>query len=251
MKSNDEWKIWGKTDPLFGVATWEGREKSGLNPWTDDEFYSLGDDWFDFQIEWTNSVGFRRDVVLEIGCGAGRITQHLADSFDRVLATDVSSDILEYARRRVMPKNITWVESDGSTLPLANSCVDAVFSCQVFQHFPSTEVQLNLFKEIHRVLKPGGSFFIHLPIHVYPLAYPAFSKAMQKIFHIFLYLYKARAWIRRQLMGIGFGSYMQMTSYELDALLLDLNRLGFSDVCISMVRPRKSLGIHWCVSGRV
>jgi hypothetical protein len=52
-------------------------------------------------------------------------------------------------------------------------------------------------------------------------------------------------------MSIGFGSYMQMTSYELDALLLDLKELGFINIKISMVKPRKSLGIHWCVSGKV
>ena len=44
MKSNTEWKIWGKYDPLFGVANWRGRERTGTNSWTDEDFYSLGQD---------------------------------------------------------------------------------------------------------------------------------------------------------------------------------------------------------------
>jgi SAM-dependent methyltransferase len=129
--------------------------------------------------------------------------------------------------------------------------VHAVFSCQVFQHFPDTDAQLHVFREIKRVLRPGGTFFIHLPIHVYPYVYVAFSSAIKKIFNIFICLYRAKAWLRRRLMSIGFGSYMQMTSYELDALLLDLKELGFINIKIEMVKPRKSLGIHWCVSGKV
>ena len=250
MNSNEEWRVWGKTDPLFGVATWDGHQKGGKNPWTDKEFYSLGDDWFDVEREWKQKNGFLSGDILEIGCGAGRITQRLADTFDRVLAIDVSPDILEYASKGVISKNITWVESDGNTLPAANASMDLVFSCQVFQHLPTNKAQLILFNEIYRVLKPGGSFFIHLPIHVYPYSYPAFTRISKKILHVFLYLYKLKAWFRRYLMRIGFGGYMQMTSYELDTLILDLIQLGFSNVSISIVSPRKSKGIHWCVSGR-
>jgi hypothetical protein len=42
-----------------------------------------------------------------------------------------------------------------------------------------------------------------------------------------------------------------MTSYELNELLFDLNKLGFSKVRVAMVMPRKSSGIHWCVVGEL
>ncbi len=38
MKTNIEWRLWGKRDPLYGVATWPGREKDGKHPWIDSEF---------------------------------------------------------------------------------------------------------------------------------------------------------------------------------------------------------------------
>ena len=50
MKSNTEWELWGKSDPLYGVASWAGRERGGENPWTDEDFYALGEDWLDFDL---------------------------------------------------------------------------------------------------------------------------------------------------------------------------------------------------------
>jgi len=31
-KSNLEWKEWGRNDPLFGVASWPGKQKGGSAP---------------------------------------------------------------------------------------------------------------------------------------------------------------------------------------------------------------------------
>jgi SAM-dependent methyltransferase len=43
----------------------------------------------------------RRGLVLELGCGTGRLTRHLVDAGHRVLATDASPAMLERARRAV------------------------------------------------------------------------------------------------------------------------------------------------------
>ena len=49
MKSDKEWVLWGKADPFFAVSSWPGRERGGPNPWTDTDFYALGEsDWDDF-----------------------------------------------------------------------------------------------------------------------------------------------------------------------------------------------------------
>jgi hypothetical protein len=63
------------------VASWAGRERNGPNPWTDKEFYELGADWLDFDRLWRQTVGYEPGIVLEIGCGAGRITRMLAGAF--------------------------------------------------------------------------------------------------------------------------------------------------------------------------
>jgi ubiquinone/menaquinone biosynthesis C-methylase UbiE len=250
VKSNAEWKAWGKQDPLFGVAAWPGRERAGANPWTDSDFYALGQDWHDFDAAWQRTVGYEVGTVLEIGSGAGRITRMLSSTFAHVIATDVSADILEYARAHIAAPNISWQVSDGDHLPTADRSVDAVFSCHVFQHFPSNADQLNAFKEIRRVLKPGGTFFIHLSIHVFPQVNGPFSRAARVAYAAFLRLLSIRAALRRLLMRVGYTPYMHGVSYELQSLLSDLKGLGFIDLAFSAIMVRTGKGIHCCVSAR-
>jgi SAM-dependent methyltransferase len=250
MKSNAEWKLWGKRDPLYGVASWPGRERNGANPWTDKDFYALGEDWRDFDAAWRRTVGYEPGTVLEIGSGAGRITRMLSSTFTKVIATDVSPDILEYARNRVPSNNISWQISDGDRIPSEDGAVDAVFSCHVFQHFPSNAIQLDLFKEVHRVLKNSGTFFIHLSLHAFPQVNGPFSRAARLGYAAFLHLSNVRAAVRRSLMHMGRKAYMHGVSYEMQSLLADLKALGFTDLSISAIMVRTGPGIHCCVSGR-
>jgi SAM-dependent methyltransferase len=250
MADDLEWKVWGKTDPLYGVASWPGRERGGQNPWTDEEFYALGEDWHDFDALWRRTVGYEAGTVLEIGSGAGRITRMLSTAFERVIATDVSADVLEYARTRMPAKNISWQVSDGDRLPSTDGSVDAVFSCHVFQHFPSNLHQLRTFNEMHRILRSGGTFFVHMSIHVFPQVNGPFSRLARLEYGAFLRLLSLRAALRRLLMRIGGKPYMHGVSYEVQPLLDDLRKLGFTDVSISAITVRTGPGIHCCVSGR-
>jgi ubiquinone/menaquinone biosynthesis C-methylase UbiE len=155
------------------------------------------------------------------------------------------------ARRRVTADNIRWHVSDNEHIPVPDNSVDAIFSCQVFQHFPSNADQLGIFQEIHRTLVSGGTFFVHLPIHAFPYCHPAYTRAAQLLHRIFLRLYDARASIKRTMMRARGGEpYMHMVSYELNSLLADLSSIGFSDLNISLVKVRTGSTLHWCVSGR-
>jgi 2-polyprenyl-3-methyl-5-hydroxy-6-metoxy-1,4-benzoquinol methylase len=94
IASNKEWKKWGETDPLFGVASWQNKARDGSSPWTDQEFYQLGaSDWGDFSSHW-EKYGLNRESCLEIGCGAGRITLQLAAYFNQVHALDISEKMM-------------------------------------------------------------------------------------------------------------------------------------------------------------
>jgi len=251
MKSNIEWQLWGRSDPLYGVASWAGRQRGGENPWTDEEFYALGEDWHDFEAVWRRSVGYHPGTVLEIGSGAGRITRMLAGVFERVIAIDVSAEMLDYARGRIAASNISWQVSDGDRVPVADGSVDAVFSCQVFQHFPSTAAQLAVFREVRRVLKGGGTFFVHLPVHAFPDLNVPFSRLARIAYSAFTRVSSARASLHRMLIRAGSRtSYMHGISYELPKLLADLETVGFTDLSASAIMVRTSRGIHTCVSGR-
>jgi SAM-dependent methyltransferase len=168
MKSNQEWKQWGKADPLFAVTTWKGKEKGGVTPWTDAEFYELGRlDWEDFFAQW-KTYGCDPAHCIEIGCGAGRLTKHLAEIFDTVTAVDVSEDQIAYAQSRISRPNITYRLTDGVNFAADVPPATAVFSTHVFQHFDSLADAERVFRETFRALAPGGTLMIHLPMYVLP-----------------------------------------------------------------------------------
>jgi len=167
LKSNTEWKQWGKDDPLYGVASWSNKHKEGSSPWTDEDFYALGEsDWRDFLSHWTQ-YGISRGTCVEIGCGAGRMTRALAGYFDRVAAVDVSEGMIERARKAV-GSNVEFFLVDSNRIPVESDSAAAVFSSHVLQHLDAVEVGYGYFREAHRVLTPGGTLMIHIPLYQFP-----------------------------------------------------------------------------------
>jgi len=98
------------------------------------------------------------DVVVDVGCGVGRLTRALSNRVARVIALDVSSEMLARARR-LNPDlaNVEWLHGDGRSLnPVADGSVDGCISHVVFRHLPSPSITLGYIREMGRVLRPGG-----------------------------------------------------------------------------------------------
>jgi ubiquinone/menaquinone biosynthesis C-methylase UbiE len=98
--------------------------------------------------------------MLEIGCGIGRMTRHLAEAFGEVHATDVSAEMINQARERLRNyPNVHLHETSGVDFAeLPDDYFDMVFSVYVFQHVPDAEVIHSNIRDACRVLKPGGMF---------------------------------------------------------------------------------------------
>src|SRR3989442_10706589 len=58
----------------------------------------------------------RGRTCVEVGCGPGRMTRHLAQRFDRVVAVDVSPAMLRLASAGVDSPNVEFVPVPGSSL---------------------------------------------------------------------------------------------------------------------------------------
>jgi ubiquinone/menaquinone biosynthesis C-methylase UbiE len=235
MKSNPEWLAWGKVDPLFAVATLDGKSKSDAKPWELDEFLRLGtDDWARFCPHW-ESYGLARGTGLEIGCGAGRMTQAMSATFDNLCAVDISADMIELAKRHVRSASVRFVVSDGSTLPLPPDAVDAVFSTHVFQHLDSVEEGTAYFREVFRVMAPGATAMIHLPAIAWPKG--PFRRLHERLHALQKRLGGVRANFYRLLSRLRLRKrpIMRITSYELGRLERTLRELGFVDVEMRMI----------------
>jgi SAM-dependent methyltransferase len=98
------------------------------------------------------------DVVLDVGCGIGRLTRALAARAREVIALDVSTDMLGRAKQlNAHLDNVTWLLGDGVSLePVADASVDAILSFVVFQHIPDPAITLGYVRDMGRVLRPGG-----------------------------------------------------------------------------------------------
>ncbi len=244
--SNKEWRKWGASDPLYGVASWAGKSKDGADPWTDEDFYRLGElDWTDFHRHWQR-YGVDTTSCLEIGCGAGRITKFLAGTFERVHALDVSDSMIAYARERV-PSNVEFHLATGTDIPLEGSAVSAVFSCHVFQHFDSLSVARQYFHEIARVLAPGGSLMIHLPIFDWPFE----SRLLRRLYRIRKAADDIEARVKRALMERNLVQpIMRTLRYPLQFFYDELPACGLTEIEVSVFATSSNGAAHPFVLAR-
>ena len=102
-------------------------------------------------------------TCVEIGCGAGRLTNALAGDLETVHACDVSPDRILQLRGIANSGKVTGHLLTGPTLPLDNHSADLCISTHVFQHIADAGVVHEYIAEMYRVLRPGGCILIHMP----------------------------------------------------------------------------------------
>lgn len=97
------------------------------------------------------------ETVLDAGCGTGRLTAMLLERLPRgrVVAADLSQNMLEEARSHLSPRfggRVEFVRADLAALPF-DQTFDGVFSTAAFHWVPDHP---RLFHSLFESLKPGG-----------------------------------------------------------------------------------------------
>lgn len=123
------------------------------------QFYELEKDhwWFRGMYAMFRDEAIRRifkadnpdRVILDIGCGTGCWTEGLLP-YGNVIAIDKADEALAICRRRGLRH---LIRGDAETLPVTGSSCDVITSLGLVEHLAN---DFNFFKEIQRVLKPGG-----------------------------------------------------------------------------------------------
>jgi len=97
---------------------------------------------------------FNDKIIMEIGCGDGRMTEFFAKDFNYVYAVDVSGEVIKKGKERLNKyRNIEWFETNGNKLPICQ--VDFIFSYVTFQHCRIDMIKNN-FKSMHSILSNIG-----------------------------------------------------------------------------------------------
>ena len=104
---------------------------------------------------------FRGARLLEIGCGMGTDLLQFARGGARCIGIDLTPRSVEITRHRFALYNLNgaFMIADGEHLPFATETFDVVYSNGVLHHTPNTAGAI---REVHRVLRPGGTAKIML-----------------------------------------------------------------------------------------
>ena len=241
--SNEEWQAWGKLDPLYAVASIDEHAKGGQDPWTEGSFYQIGAvDWDFFRPNW-DQYGLAPGTCVEIGCGAGRLTAQLSRYFQAVHGLDVSASMIEYARAHV-PSNISFHVTGGLDIPLPDDSADAIFSTHVLQHLPNTAAGAAYMREMYRVLRPGGTVMLHVPLIVWPWGS---LLGIHKLVHTLkVALDTCRTQLGRYAFRFGLTKKppMHVIWFEISWLYSTLRQLSFQDVEIRVLLGRSKMAVQ-------
>jgi len=151
-----DWDERARKDAFLYIASWK-------NKWNEEAFFASGETDYQRLVE---PIIVRGQIIpgesamLELGCGAGRMTRAFARRFRAVTAIDISEEMQARAKSYLKDSgNVRWLLSDGVSLAgVETGSMDFVFSYLVLQHYPSAELIAGSIREMIRILRPEGAF---------------------------------------------------------------------------------------------
>jgi SAM-dependent methyltransferase len=168
-------KHWQKESVTIENASVKGNER-------DSYIQHLGDEWgrledvekivAEYIFPYINAAS----VAAEIGSGGGRIASRVAPLVAHLYCFDISEGMLRKVRDALAGRhNVDFVLLQAAKFP-ANygDTFDFVYSFDVFVHLDLHTIW-KYFREIRRVLKPGGRTFLHTANLLAPGGWEAFS----------------------------------------------------------------------------
>ncbi len=103
----------------------------------------------------------KTDIVLDFGCGLGRLSERYAKSVSSLVGIDISNKLIEFAKKNSTHKNISYYVGD--SLGQIEERFDLIYVFGVFLHL-TDEMLSDLIASFHKVLKDGGRIVFIEPL---------------------------------------------------------------------------------------
>ena len=153
------WNLLAEEDAFFAVLS----IKKMKGKWEPEEFFETGRKEVKEDLERIKKLGIELnfDKALDFGCGAGRLTRALAESFQKVYGIDVSTKMIEKAKEYSQGEQHCFYLPESHLGEFPSETFDFVYSKIALQHIKPRDSLVYL-KNFCRVTKPGGCLFFQL-----------------------------------------------------------------------------------------
>lgn len=102
-------------------------------------------------------------LILDAGCGEGYWGRAFAKSGHQVVGIDLSSEVINRAVKKAVPRQSFLVGNLLEKLPFANKHFDCIICGGVLHHFPDREDINTAFHNLYNSLKNGGKIILVEP----------------------------------------------------------------------------------------
>lgn len=157
------WEEKAKENPLFAVMTMPEMADAAADAFDEqhlDVFFAKGEALYSVHvaplIAAEAELPPERALVVEYGCGAGRILKSVVAAGRRAAGIDISPTMIEHCRRLVPEVQSLHCLDEAGRSNLPDGCASVVYSYAVVQHIASLAQYVKAIDEMCRVLTPGG-----------------------------------------------------------------------------------------------
>jgi ubiquinone/menaquinone biosynthesis C-methylase UbiE len=121
------------------------------------------------------------DQVLDAGGGDGYYTKLVSELTNAPITLyDFDENALNSARKNLAGKDIKILQGGVEKMPFPDNSFDKIILTEVMEHVPDEHAG---FKELYRILKPGGLLAMTVPNYNFPFFWDPVNWIMQNIFN--------------------------------------------------------------------
>lgn len=120
------------------------------------------EEWGNFLLEQLRQAGIREGILLDLGCGTGRLTRFFAGEGYDMIGVDNSPEMLQLAKEAGEKEDILYLLQDMRNFELYGTVAAVYSACDSLNYILEEEELLAVFRLVNNYLDPGGLFLFDM-----------------------------------------------------------------------------------------